>query len=207
MHRFKAFLSYPAQPLSASSIGWALRLTTKSFIERSDLRSKYRLRLWNLPRLALEQKQRDLQRHKQIIELQTQIGYEAARKRTLYLLEPYKLLADKAKTSRLYASLQQLRSEVLVLEGPWVRRVAGTCTNLSHKLKSFGWLDSASKFFVKYVNLYHESLQQMVEGHREVTHNHSTVLEAGKTVDEKLKAVRTKQFEAKLRSHLRSGKD
>lgn len=171
--------------------------------EQRALKAKYRLHLWHLPRLAFEQKQKDLERTREILNLKAQLGIETAKDRSVFLLEPAKLVSEKIERSKFVNSLKALWEEVHVTEGSLLRRISGTGINVSHKIKSFSWLDSASKFFVKYANLYHECLQQLVEGHREVTQDKSTLLEDGETVDEKLK-----RFEASLKEHMpKSSKD
>mmetsp|Transcript_28525 Transcript_28525/g.50659 ORF Transcript_28525/g.50659 Transcript_28525/m.50659 type:complete len:193 (-) Transcript_28525:1311-1889(-) len=190
MQRFRLFLNYPAQPLSFSSIRWAFKLTSMSYREQRLLKAKYRLRLRDLPRLAYEQKTKDLARTKEILELKSQIGLDTVKERSVLLSQPLKEIGSKIKESSAFNSVKGFWSEIYVHEGTVLQRMSGTGVNLSNKVKSFAWLDSFSKFFVKYVNLYHECLQQLVEGHREVSSDRSTRLDDGTTVEEKMREVR-----------------
>ena len=63
-------------------------------------------------------------------------------------------------------------------------------------------IDVISKFVVTYVNLYHKALESLVDGHREVTRNHDTLLSDGKTVKEKLE-----KFEERIKGETSFLKD
>ena len=63
-------------------------------------------------------------------------------------------------------------------------------------------IDVISKFVVTYVNLYHKALESLVDGHREVTRNHETLLSDGKTVKEKLE-----KFEERIKGETSFLKD
>jgi hypothetical protein len=111
------------------------------------------------------------------------------------LLQYYKSKLAPFKHTR--SQLSDFWHRMYHSEGTLSTRIIKTLENLTEWAKSGSWLDSFSGWIVKYVNLYHKALQELVEGHREVTHNYETVLEDGKTVKEKLDA-----FEAELKTHL-----
>eukprot|EP00361_Fabrea_salina_P002100 CAMPEP_0202428706 /NCGR_PEP_ID=MMETSP1345-20130828/2647_1 /ASSEMBLY_ACC=CAM_ASM_000843 /TAXON_ID=342563 /ORGANISM="Fabrea Fabrea salina" /LENGTH=132 /DNA_ID=CAMNT_0049039755 /DNA_START=220 /DNA_END=618 /DNA_ORIENTATION=- len=106
-----------------------------------------------------------------------------------------KILEQSVKTSpSVQEKLSAFWAEVKV-EGPLYVMVPGTLQNIVSFLVSGKWMEKFAEWIVQYVNLYHKALQEMVEGHREVTRDHDTVLEDGKTVREKIQA-----FEQKLKN-------
>ena len=185
LRKYKQFLG--TRKLTISGIWNALKLTKEYYKQRSALKTKHKLRFYNLPSLLYLQHKNDKALKN---DLRTKIinQYKLERKEDLEnILQSSNLnskfhkiekistrelqnLREKGFFSYSFEKLSELRIKLLVTLSPEV----------------------ASKWIVKYVNLYHKSLEELVEGHREVTRNHDTVLDDGQTVNQKLQDFENK---------------
>ena len=166
----------------------ALKNTVYYYSQRAELKKKHKLCFYNLPHLAWLQYKHDNFLKKRLL-INTIIQYQNERNEELQNFVTANKLDSRFSTIKLSFSkeLQNIKSQ-------------GAISYILYKTqKSFDYIKARfnpefiSKWIVTYVNLYHKSLEAMVEGHREVTRNHETILEDGQTVSEKLK-----NFENKL---------
>ena len=106
------------------------------------------------------------------------------------------------------SAVKEFWRAVYVTEGPLPDRFQSTLQNIFSYLKSLRYVDTVAQWIVTYLNLYHEALQQLIEGHREVTQDHSTKLDSGKTVSETLSAFEQSitehmpKYQAALKAHI-----
>ena len=201
LNKFKQFLNY--QKPTPKTVFKATQLTLTYYLQRSRLQNTHKLKLIHLPYLLYLQKQTDLSKAQ--ILYSTQLKLKLHKEKETYfqdmtelryfIPDRKKILEQSVKTSpSVQEKLSAFWAEVKV-EGPLYVMVPGTLQNVVSFLVSGKWMEKFAEWIVQYVNLYHKALQEMVEGHREVTRDHDTVLEDGKTVREKIQT-----FEQKLKN-------
>ena len=205
INKYRVFLKAQGSK-SPISFYQAARLTLTYYSQRKCLISTHSLNLSKYPILFLQQYHHDWSLQKLFSSYRLKIYSQNIKNTSLQditssvPLYPELLQQLKFKLTPFKHTQSQLRDfwhRIYCPEGTLSNQLLKTLENLSDWAKSGSWLDSFSSWIVKYVNLYHKALQEMVEGHREVTHNHTTVLEDGKTVQEKLEA-----FETQVKTHL-----
>jgi len=205
INKYRVFLKAQGSK-SPSSQYQAAKLTLTYYRQRRSLVSTHSLHFYRYPILILRQFRHDWALQKLFSSYRIKIYSHNIQHTSLSditssvplypeLLQYYKSKLAPFKHTR--SQLSEFWHRIYHSEGTLSTRVIKTLENFTDWAKSGSWLDSFSGWVVKYVNLYHKALQEMVEGHREVTHNHDTVLEDGKTVKEKLDA-----FETQVKTHL-----
>ncbi len=202
MRRFLQFLN--AGPLTPAHLYRALAHTWAYYAQRRALCSRHALRSFRLPQLFLLQRQVDLSVRKSTSLRQLQL-YTVSSQPSLFadntevqVIVPHRYEALKALHPVPFSSVRKVAlgiwDRVYVREGSLDQRVQGTIQNFYVYLRSLQYVDMTAKWLVQNINLYHEALHQLIEGHREVTQDHNTKLEDGQTVQEKMQA-----FEASLK--------
>jgi hypothetical protein len=169
---------------SLSKLFFAVKYTNRYLKERKQLKKLYKLRLRDLPSLLKLQRKIDKEEAE---SLQKAIIAQ-------HIKEKQELITNTIENSRLALIRKFIESELAKHKELGTKTyILSTSAFITDFIKSRLTLDSASKSLVKYANLYHKSLEELVEGHREVTRNHETVLKDGETVSQKLA-----KFEEKL---------
>ncbi|CAG9324105.1 unnamed protein product [Blepharisma stoltei] len=203
LKQFKEFLNTPYRKVTPINIWNASKCTWNYYSQRRELSVKHKLRPYHLPYLIFQQQYLDYKRWKNSLDFNTKL-YRYQHKETIFrdITEVKYFIPDRQRILKesikpgltLKQKLMHFWSEIKV-EGPLHIMIPGILQNFLKYLRSAKWLDSFSKWIITYVNLYHKALQELVEGHREVTKNHSTEIN-GKTVEQKIK-----EFEEKLQSN------
>lgn len=208
MRRFLQFLN--AGPLTLPQIYRALVHTRAYYAQRRALCSRHALRPTRLPQLFWLQHRVDLSVRRSTALRQLQL-FTFTTPRSLFVDQTevrtsvpsrYEVVRGLHPTSLSSnrKSLREAWEKVYVREGRLDERVNGTVQNALAYLRSLQYVDMVSQWLVRNINLYHEALHQLIEGHREVTQDHNTKFEDGQTVREKLQAFEATLQEQGLKS-------
>ena len=181
---FKKFLRSGDGKVSIPKIFFAARYTRQFYKERSALKKTHKLRARDLPGLFKLQRKFDAL---QSLSLQKAIFQQHLKEKSQAASE----LMPPSKFSKIRSFLHS-EHEKFKDQGLQAYTVSKALAAKSFVLARIT-PDFLSQWIVRYVNLYHKALEEMVEGHREVTRNHDTVLQDGETVRQKLE-----KFEEKL---------
>ena len=165
----------------------AAKFVSSYYKERRELKKTHKLRIIDLPSLLLLQRKFDesskslLNKHiiDQLIKEKSDSAHE--------------FISNKSFISKASSFFSSEKSDLNAQGGK--NYLKSKAIDVKSALNEKMTVDSTSKSFVKYVNLYHKSLESMVDGHREVTRNHETILDDGKSVKEKLEI-----FEDRIKS-------
>lgn len=184
---FKTYIQRSEQKYNPLVLIKAAKFTISYYKERRQLKKTHKLRFIDLPSLLILQRKFDesskslLNKHiaEQLIKEKSESVHE--------------FISNKSFISKASSFFSSEKSDLNAQGGKdYIKSKAhGIKSALNDKMT----VDSTSKSFVKYVNLYHKSLESMVDGHREVTRNHDTILDDGKSVKEKLEI-----FEDRIKS-------
>lgn len=164
--------------LKLTKIPKALKFSISYYKERKSLKKKHNLRLIDLPYILRLQYRFDKANKSYLAnQVSSQLYKEKSDQFHEFLSQKHiiSVISEKLKTQRNHLN-------ELGIIGYSADRIRTVWKHLRENIK----VDSISKFIVKYVNLYHKALESLVDGHREVTRNHDTILDDGKTVKEKL---------------------
>lgn len=202
MRRFLQFLN--AGPHTPAHLCRALAHTWAYYAQRRALCSRHALRFHCLPQLFLLQRQVDLSvrnsTHLRQLQLYTVSSQPSlfADNTEVQVTVPHRYEALQSLHPAALSSTRQVLlgvwNKVYVREGSLDQRVQGTVQNCYAYFRSLQYVDLTAQWLVRQINLYHEALHQLIEGHREVTQDHNTKLEDGQTVLERMQA-----FEASLK--------
>lgn len=203
IQKFLLFLNREVNGMNARSIVRAGKLTWNYYSSRRTLSRKYLLRPYYFPYLVYQQRIYNFNLTKRIIRLKLEsfmekpVNSEFSDVGTIgyHLPNRYEIMRNSVSNGMNVREMAASAWESVRVEGPLQESLLPTLSNIWKKLKQAEWLTAVSQWAITYVNLYHKALQGLIEGHREVTKDHSTVLEDGLTVEEKLK-----KFEESLKS-------
>lgn len=183
--KYKQFLLIGADRFIISKHYHAIKHTVLYYKQRSDLKSLHKLRISNVPFLIYSQHKHDSFKKQQLIKSVVSV-YKHEQSEQLQ-----EFLAKEKSMSSCTALYFQAEREELKKVG-FLAYVFAKGAKGQRYIKSNFTADYVSKWVVGYANLYHKALEELVEGHREVTRNHDIVLDDGKTVADKLKTFQDK---------------
>lgn len=203
IQKFLLFLNREVNGMNARSVVTAGKLTWNYYSSRRILSRKYLLRPYYFPYLMYQQRIYNFNLTKRIIRLELEKFIEKPTNSEFndigtiiyHLPNRYEILKNSVSNGPSAREMAASMWKSVKVEGPLQESLLPTLSNIWKKLKQAEWLTAASQWAITYVNLYHKALQGLIEGHREVTKDHSTVLEDGLTVEAKLKT-----FEESLKS-------
>ncbi|OMJ80498.1 hypothetical protein SteCoe_19248 [Stentor coeruleus] len=181
---YKRFLFAGNQKISFIGIFRAAKYTRIYYKERKELKKIHKLRFFDYPFLYRLQQQQS--------SLQTKSLYSTTISK--FAQEKHSALKSSSFSSNLI-SFYSDEKEKLKYQGisSYILQKLYSIKNLVSRYLT---IESISKWIVTYANLYHKSLEELVQGHREVTKNHETILDDGVKVSDKLKI-----FEDKLKGY------
>lgn len=191
---FVKYLYAGDSKLKLTKLPKALKFSISYYRERKLLKKKHNLRLLDLPYIMRLQYKFDKANKSYMAQ---QVSNQLYQEKSDQFQE---FISKKKQFSVLSEKLQAEKNclKELGIKEYSVDRVKTGWKYFRENIK----VDNISKFIVKYVNLYHKALESLVDGHREVTRNHDTILDDGKTVKEKLEI-----FEEKIKGETNFIKD
>lgn len=201
--KFKEFLNVPFRPITPRSLLDASKCTWLYYSQRRELAKEHKLRPYHLPYILFTQIKVDYKKWKINQDFNARL-HKYQHKETLfrditdvryYIPDRHKILKESISpglsiTQRLRHFWTEIKSD-----SPFPANISFTIQNFLKYLRSASWISHFSAWVVNYINLYHKALQEMVEGHREATKNHQTIIN-GQKIEDKLK-----DFEQKLNSN------
>jgi hypothetical protein len=191
--KYKQFLLNGNQKVTPFGILNALRCTFMYYKQRSRLKSKHKLRIYNIPYLAFLQIKQDSYKKRKLTEAII----------NQYKLEKNENLEDFIKSSGLNSKFNKLSDQIVyeynkIREEGFQNYLLKNLSSSRRHLAHYVTPENFSKWIVSYVNLYHKALEELVEGHREVTRNHDTILDDGETVSQKLEKFQNRLSDTRL---------
>ena len=171
----------------------AARYTYFYYMQRSELKSKYKLRLHNIPYLIYKQQKKNYSQKKSLLNLIFSTYKSESQEKLENFVESNNFNLRYIRIeNRLSHEFQSLKKSGLFAYCS--SKLADSHRRSREKLNP----EYISKWIVGYANLYHKSLEELVEGHREVTRNHDLILDDGKSVNQKLQEFQEKISGAKI---------
>lgn len=178
---YKRFLFAGNQKISFRGLFRAAKYTRLYYKERQELKKTHKLRFFDLPFLYRLQQQQSLLKTKSLHS--TTISKFGQEKQSALISSSFSsnIISFFSDEKEKFKS-QGISSYTLL-----------KLYSIKNFVTRYLTIESISRWVVTYVNLYHKALEELVQGHREVTRNHETILDDGVKVSDKLK-----MFEDKL---------